>query len=420
MSIARKLPRHRLALVAVLALLGLAGTAWAADDDAALRDRALALNDTTGEDPIEGQIKALAKDPEGTKQLLAVASRMAKEKKKQPPFNYNGAFILARAAQQLKDMDACIQFYRICKNEAIKLQSGTKLIQSFGGLIDLLYREKKYDDVVKECQEFVELDGNDAVARAKPLVMERMIQSYARQGKTDEALKLVNTLVKLEDKNNGWYFLQLKGWVQRESGQYEDASKTYEAVLDRLGKDKSLEKKEKDDFLQQVRYILSSVYVDLNQINKSAEQLQALLKEHPDNPTYNNDLGYIWADHDMNLDEAEKLVRKALEEDRKQRKSDPEFDPKDDKDNAAYLDSLGWVLYKQKKYKQAKKYLQQAVKDKEGQHIEIFDHLGDVHMALKEKEEAVSAWKRGIESAGSSKREQERKALVEKKLKEAE
>ena len=64
------------------------------------------------------------------------------------------------------------------------------------------------------------------------------------------------------------------------------------------------------------------VYLDLNQVDKSAEQLKILLDKEPDNPTYNNDLGYIWADHDMNLEEAEKLIRKALDEDRKRRKKE--------------------------------------------------------------------------------------------------
>ena len=88
------------------------------------------------------------------------------------------------------------------------------------------------------------------------------------------------------------------------------------------------------------------------------------------------------------------------------------------RDNGAFLDSLGWVLFKKKDYKEAKKYLLEAVKDEESQHIEIYDHLGDVHLALGEKAEAVKAWKKGLEVAGDSKREKDKKAAVEKKLKE--
>ena len=90
-------------------------------------------------------------------------------------------------------------------------------------------------------------------------------------------------------------------------------------------------------------------------MDKAADQLKALLVREPDNPTYNNDLGYIWADHDMNLAESEKLIRKAIDDDRRtRRKANPDLKPELDKDNAAYLDSLGWVLFKQKKYKEAR------------------------------------------------------------------
>jgi uncharacterized protein HemY len=111
------------------------------------------------------------------------------------------------------------------------------------------------------------------------------------------------------------------------------------------------------------------------------------------------------------------MIRKAMEEDRKlKKKLEPEAKPEDLKDSAAYLDSLGWVLFKQKKYKEAKEALQAAVKDKDSQHIEIYDHLGDVHMALGEREAAIQAWRRGVEVAGEGTREKQRKAAVEKKL----
>ena len=75
-----------------------------------------------------------------------------------------------------------------------------------------------------------------------------------------------------------------------------------------------------------VHYILSGVYVDVKRIDKAGEHLQFLLKKYPSEAKYNNDLGYIWADHNMHLDEAEAMIRKALDEDRKQRrKANPQL-----------------------------------------------------------------------------------------------
>src|SRR5437867_1499525 len=69
--------------------------------DEGLRRRALALNDVTGDDPINGQIKSLVAEPKETKKLLDVAVLLAKDRKKQP-FNYNAAYILSMTADEVK------------------------------------------------------------------------------------------------------------------------------------------------------------------------------------------------------------------------------------------------------------------------------------------------------------------------------
>ena len=400
-------------------ILGLSSIPTAHGDEAdTQRDIALKLNEITGTSSIEGRLRQLIRDEAGTKKLIEAAIKLAKEKPQ--PFNYTAAFLLARTAHANKDFASAEVFFKIASEQALKLQSANKILQVYDGLIDLFYDNKKFDDAIKACKEFLELNNTDPsnpINRAKPFVMERMIQSLAKKGKTEEALKLAQELVDADE--GGWYFVRLKAEVYREAGQLDDAAKAYEDTLDRLKKMKDLEEERRDRFSRGVRYTLSSVYVDLKKIDKAAEQLQALLKNDPDNPTFNNDLGFIWADHDMKLDESEKLIRKAIDEDRKQRKKIENLTPEEDKDNPAYLDSLGWVLFKKKSYKEAKKHLLEAIEQMDGQHIEILDHLADVHMALDEKSEAIKVWEKALKLEDLSKREKDRRVEVEKKLKKA-
>jgi Tfp pilus assembly protein PilF len=405
-----------LAIALVVTAFGLSQVR-AEDYQAKLRQKLLSLNNVTGNDPMMGEIYALVKDKDEGKKLVALAAKLAKEKEQ--PFNYNASLILAEVARELKDVDTSKTFFRICIDKAMDLKSGFKLAQSYGGLIDMLYEGKKYEESEKVCQEVLELPTSkedDTIRRLKSLVLRRQVVVMAKEGKFDEATKLVDDIIKTNPSN--WLQMELKAMVQREAGKFADAANTYQTILDLIEKDKELDDKERKENASEFKYRLSGVYVDMDQVEKAAEQLRALLSEDPDNPTYNNDLGYIMADHDMNLDESEKMIRKAIEEERKlQKKAQPDIKPEDVKDNAAYLDSLGWVLFKQKKFKEAKDYLLQAIKEKEGQHIEIFDHLGDAHLALGEKAEAVSAWKKGLEVPAESKREQQKKAEVEKKIK---
>jgi tetratricopeptide (TPR) repeat protein len=413
----------RWAIVA-LAVAVLANASHSADDDA-LKKKAHALNEITGDAAIAGHLRKMIKDEAGTKQLLAVAVKLAEEKPQ--PFNYNAAFILARSAQAVKDIEAAQRFYRICKEDAYKLQSPMKLVQVYDGLIDLFYENGKFDETIKACQEFLDLPPKGAekispddrtLQSVRPFVQQRMIQAMARKGRLDEALKLTDELI--EQNGDKLDFYNLKALVLREADKLEEAAQVYQDIIERIKKNEKFKEEQRDRLADRTRYFLSGIYVDMKQIDKAADILQALLKKQPDNPTYNNDLGFIWADHDMNLDESEKLIRKAIEEDRKQRKKDPDLTPEEDMDNAAYLDSLGWVLFKKKDYKEAKKHLLEAIEQQDGQHIEILDHLADVHMALGEKEDAVKVWKKALALEADSKRDKARKEEIAKKVKKTE
>jgi tetratricopeptide (TPR) repeat protein len=408
-------------LAAVLAIAGLAGLLRAEGQDrnadTALRKKALELNEITGSGPMRGKLQELIDDADGTKKLLAVAGKMVKEKPQ--PFNRNASFLLALAAENFKEVEISASFYRLNALQSLRLFSERSLAQAYLGLIQMYADNKKFIESEKVCREFLSIEGeeDDAIERFRPLVMRRLVLAIARQGSHDKALKLVDELVKADPRN--WLHRALKAQVLRAADKLEEAAKIYLDVIERVKKDDRAPKAELDEYVDEYRYTLSSIYSELNQIDKAAEQLKALLAREPNNPTYNNDLGYIWADRGLNLAEAEKLIRKAIDEDRKQRhKANPAIRPEEDRDNSAYLDSLGWVLFKQGKAKEAKPYLLQAIKDQEGQSIEIYDHLADIHLALGEKTEAIAAWKKGLENVTrSSKRDQKRKAEVEKKLK---
>jgi tetratricopeptide (TPR) repeat protein len=407
--------RIQLAWAAVVFLLAAAHGPAAGDD--ALRQRALKLNDITGQDALRGKVLELIKDKTELKKLVAEAAKMAKEKEQ--PFNYNGAYILAKAAFFSKDYDTALEFYKICQTGAVKLQSAQKLVDVYDGLITLHLQTKKYDDAVKACQEFLELEtksGGETIQQAKILVMEQMIRAMARQNKVDEALKLTDKLI--EKDEGGWYFLMLKADVLREAGKFDESIGAFEDTIERLGKSK-LEDELRDKFIERCQYMMTSVYTDLGKPDKAIEQLRKLVKDHPDSSTYNNDLGYVLADHDKEFDEAERLVRKALELDKAERqklKDQGLIEGDEDKDNAAYLDSLGWVLFKKKSFADAKKYLLEASKSDDGKHVEIFDHLGDVHKALGEKTEAVAVWQKALDLENVTKRDDARKETIKKKM----
>ncbi|MBA4067857.1 MAG: hypothetical protein C0501_29985 [Isosphaera sp.] len=410
------------AAVAGLMLLAAAGRA---DDkepkDSPLRAelKGLKLNEASTDDAQNGKLRTLMKDKEKAKKLVAEAAKMMKEAKDDKPFNYNGAVVLADAALRLREFDTAETFYQHQVEVATKLKSGAKMRDAHLGLIGLYLDAKRYGDAVDACERAVDARGPAEFENAKAVFLRSLVQAKARQGKFDEALNMTKGLLELTD--NAWQFVQLKGWVQREAGKLDDAIATYAEVIDKVEAEKGLEQKTKDAIKDGVRYTLSGIHVENKEVDKAAKHLQTLIKRNPDNPTFKNDLGFIWCDHDLNLEESEKLIREALDLDRKQQEKLKEEGKVDEvRESAAYLDSLGWVLFKQKKYKEALGPLKKAAADEEqGNHLEIWDHLADCHYALGEKKEAVAAWQKALKMEDISKRDGERRRKVSEKLRKA-
>ncbi|MEW6322928.1 MAG: tetratricopeptide repeat protein [Acidobacteriota bacterium] len=100
-------------------------------------------------------------------------------------------------------------------------------------------------------------------------------------------------------------------------------------------------------------------------------------------PTLNY-LGYMLADRGERLPEAVELIERAL-------KIEP--------GNPAYLDSLGWALFKQGRVAEAEGPLSRAAAGAADNGV-IHDHYGDVLATLGRTDEATKSWERALEAGG--------------------
>ena len=67
-------------------------------------------------------------------------------------------------------------------------------------------------------------------------------------------------------------------------------------------------------------------------------------------------------------------------------------------------------------HNKAKKALLESVKQDDGKHVEIYDHLADVYKALGETAEASEYWQKALKLENVSKRDEARKEEIKKKL----
>jgi tetratricopeptide (TPR) repeat protein len=141
--------------------------------------------------------------------------------------------------------------------------------------------------------------------------------------------------------------------------------------------------------LRVCRTWLSNAYVQSGDIASGEKVLEEVYEQDPADPGINNDLGYLYADQGKNLEKAESMIRIAVA-------SQPE--------NPAYLDSLGWVLYRLGRHDEALVELTKATADPEFRDSTILEHLGDVYDALKKPEMAKQHWTEALKIEQESER----------------
>jgi len=223
---------HRRAIFAALTVLALGGAGFAAPvpalpTDDQLKATALKLNDLSDEKEMDAKLLELVKDKAAAKRLVAIAAKMqADAKPKDAPFKFNAALVLGKLAQNAKEYKAAESFYKFCKAEATTLQSAKKLAQAYDALIDTQWDQKNYAEVEELCAEVISLPGEEDLFAVQSFAIERIILSKSRRGDHDEALNMVENIIK-GDRRKGWYPLQLKGSVLYEAGKIDQAIETY-------------------------------------------------------------------------------------------------------------------------------------------------------------------------------------------------
>ncbi len=104
------------------------------------------------------------------------------------------------------------------------------------------------------------------------------------------------------------------------------------------------------------------------------------LRVQPDSAPILNYLGYMNADRGVRVEEALELIEKAVA-------LDPE--------NGAYLDSLGWALFRLSRFGPAEESLRRAAQ-KPGSNAVVFDHLGDALERRGNVAEALTWWQKAL------------------------
>jgi tetratricopeptide (TPR) repeat protein len=124
---------------------------------------------------------------------------------------------------------------------------------------------------------------------------------------------------------------------------------------------------------------LGAALDDLNRDDQAAEVFREGLSTHTNAHAIMNHLAYMWAVNGERLDEALEWATRALA-----------HEPR----TYAYIDTLGWIYYRQGRLNDALTQLLLAARLAPEEDGVVLDHIGDTLHALRRDEEAIAFWRR--------------------------
>jgi predicted Zn-dependent protease len=142
---------------------------------------------------------------------------------------------------------------------------------------------------------------------------------------------------------------------------------------------------EADPASLRARFGLATSLERLGNLPESEAEFSAILARYPDHAPSLNYLGYMWIERSRNLETAVAMVTRAV-------RADPS--------NAAYVDSLGWGLYRLGRAAEAAQLLERAAR-LEPDDATILEHLGDAWVAAGDFARARAAYERALAVSGA-------------------
>lgn len=192
------------------------------------------------------------------------------------------------------------------------------------------------------------------------LQIARLLSTHLQQ--EDRAIEGLAEATKLRPYNKELY-LALAGYFERRSLLAESIRVMNQAT-------RFIQKDE------ELHFVLGSFYDKAGDFKAGIGQMQIVLDVNPNHAHALNHIGYVYAQKDIKLTEAEKLLRKAVQ-----------LEPK----NGFIVDSLGWLYYKKGDYKKAQAVLERATKLAPNEPV-IMEHLADVYLKLGYHDRALSVY----------------------------
>jgi tetratricopeptide (TPR) repeat protein len=336
------------------------------------------------------------------------------------------AVVYREAKQYPAAIDAFRQYATLAADDDAQLKAAVQIVDTYRAAADLASAEREAQAAIKkfadnrgasrelelELAQVYQLgkrwnDMTKALDRAGQLANTdsekletavQIVETYRAAGDLTAAEREAQAAIrKFADNRASSRELELElAQVYQQGKRWSEMAKAFDRAEQLAGTDREKEA---------VYYARGAGLEREKEYDRSEACFRKVLELNPKHAGALNYLGYMLADRNVRLEEAHDLIKRAVD-------LDPE--------NAAYLDSLGWVYFRQGKLDDARGLLERALARL--QDPTVHDHLGEVYWKLGKTKEAIAQWQdslREFQTAAQQETDPEEMASVNRKLDEA-
>lgn len=242
--------------------------------------------------------------------------------------------------------------------------------KSFSIFGDVLFQEKRFGEAALSYRQALKL--NDQVYQ----IWEQLVRIELNNGKFQQVIEDGETALSIFPNQGVLYLLTSMAYAQ---------IKKHEKAVSYLNMAASLEAEDKE-IVTQIYSALGDSYNALKRYPESDESFTKALEINPDNTYTLNNYAYYLSLRGESLAKAEEMSARS-------NKLDP--------NNPSFEDTYAWILFKLKRYSEARIWIEKAMSHSNRESAVQVEHFGDILFQLNEKEKALSLWQKA-KSLGST------------------
>ncbi|MDO3626834.1 tetratricopeptide repeat protein [Mucilaginibacter sp. BT774] len=244
--------------------------------------------------------------------------------------------------------------------------------RAFALYADMLLQNGKYKEAKENYKKSVQMNGQVYEVR------EQLIRLELGDNDIDGALK---------DGQDALSLFPNQAWLNYLVGVAYQQKKDFKKAVEYVKNASELETQDKE-LLSQAYSSLGDCYHSLNDLTKSDQSYEKALTYNPDNSYTLNNYAYYLSIRGIQLDKAAEMS-----------KHSNELQP----GTASFEDTYAWILFKQKKYAEAKTWMEKALvhNNKDNSPVQ-YEHYGDIMFQLGDINTALQNWKKAKDNGGGS------------------